>query len=47
VVLSPDGRQRLVASTAGEPSNAAALGQQTAEDLLRQGAAQLIAAARG
>jgi hydroxymethylbilane synthase len=47
VVLSPDGRQRLVASAAGEPSDAAALGQQAAEDLLRQGAAQLIAAARG
>lgn len=46
VVLSPDGRQRLVASGSTEVAAAAALGQEVAESLLGQGAAELIAAAR-
>ena len=45
-VLSHDGAQRLAVSVCGDPANPAALGQQAAEDLLSQGAAALIAAAR-
>lgn len=45
VVLSPDGRQRLVASGAADLPAAVPLGEQVAADLLAQGAAQLIAAA--
>ena len=47
VVLSPDGRQRLVASGSTETAAAAALGEQLAAKLLGQGAGELIAAARG
>jgi hydroxymethylbilane synthase len=47
VVLSPDGRQRLVASGSTETAAAAALGEQLAAKLLEQGAGELIAAARG
>lgn len=46
VVLSPDGRQRLVASGSAEVAEAVALGQQVAAALLAQGAAELIAASR-
>jgi hydroxymethylbilane synthase len=46
VVLSGDGRRRLTASEAGSPDDAISLGRQVAENLLAQGAADLIAAAR-
>ena len=46
VVLSADGRQRLVASEVGSPSEAESLGVQVADALLAQGAAELIAASR-
>ncbi len=46
VVLSADGRQRLVAHADSRPEDAARLGQQVAADLLNQGAAALIAATR-
>jgi hydroxymethylbilane synthase len=46
VVLSADGRERLDASDSSEPNNAAELGQRLAEQLLAQGAGELIAAAR-
>jgi hydroxymethylbilane synthase len=41
-VLTPDGRQKLEADYAAPPSDAFALGQRVAEDLLRQGAAEII-----
>jgi hydroxymethylbilane synthase len=41
------GSRVLRASAQGETASAAALGRQVAEDLLRQGAGDLIAAARG
>jgi hydroxymethylbilane synthase len=44
VVLSPDGTRRLSASGSGDLTTAATLGQQVAEQLLKQGAAALIAA---
>jgi hydroxymethylbilane synthase len=46
VVLSGDGRQRLSVEVSGEPIQAVALGQQAADDLHSQGAAELIHAAR-
>jgi hydroxymethylbilane synthase len=46
VVLSPDGRQRLVASSTTETADAITLGGRVAESLLVQGAANLIAASR-
>jgi hydroxymethylbilane synthase len=46
VVLSPDGRQRLFASSSSDLSEAISLGKQVASELLDQGAADLIAAAR-
>jgi hydroxymethylbilane synthase len=45
VVLSSDGKRRLVASGSSDVASAIAVGQQVAEDLLSQGAAELIAAA--
>ncbi|HMC12370.1 MAG TPA: hydroxymethylbilane synthase [Pirellulaceae bacterium] len=45
VVLSPDGKHRLVASGSAEVSNAIPLGRQVAAELLAQGAADLITAA--
>lgn len=47
VVLHPDGTVRLAADGLAGAVNAAALGQQVADDLLQKGAAELIAAARG
>jgi hydroxymethylbilane synthase len=47
VVLSGDGKRRLFSQIEGEPRGAAALGRQVAEALLSQGAAELIASARG
>jgi hydroxymethylbilane synthase len=46
VVLSPDGRERLVASNSAEPGEAVNLGKLVARELLSQGAADLIAAAK-
>src|SRR5262245_16516467 len=46
VVLSPDGKRRLVASGVTEVANAIILGKQVAEQLLAQGAADLIAVSR-
>lgn len=46
VVLSPDGSKRLSASATGVTTSADVLGRSAAEELLRQGAAELIAAAR-
>lgn len=46
VVLSGDGARRVAAQAASEPDSAAELGRRVADDLLRQGAAELIAAAR-
>ncbi|REJ66881.1 MAG: hydroxymethylbilane synthase [Planctomycetota bacterium] len=45
-VLSRDGSERLAASATGNTADAAAVGRQVAEQLLDQGAAALIAAAR-
>jgi hydroxymethylbilane synthase len=45
-VLSRNGRQRVAASAAGDPLASEAVGRQVAEDLLAQGAAELIATAR-
>jgi hydroxymethylbilane synthase len=45
VVLSPDGRRRIAAAAAMTTSDAVYLGQAIAEELLSQGAAELIAAA--
>jgi len=46
VVLSADGQQRIETSVSGKPMDAEAIGNHAAEDLLSQGAAQLIEAAR-
>lgn len=46
VVLSADGRHRLAAYADSDPADAVQLGQQVAADLLKQGAAELIAASR-
>ncbi|MDH3716508.1 MAG: hydroxymethylbilane synthase [Planctomycetota bacterium] len=46
VVLDPEGRQRLTVTVDGPPAECTALGQQAAEQLLSQGAADLIDAAR-
>lgn len=46
VVLSADGKRRLIASEAASPEDAVALGRHVAEKLLAQGAADLIAASR-
>lgn len=46
VVLSADGRQRVTAEAAGEMAAAVELGRTAAEDLLGQGAAELIQGAR-
>lgn len=46
VVLSLDGRTKLVASGRDSPNQAEALGQRVAAELDRQGAAKLIAASR-
>jgi hydroxymethylbilane synthase len=45
VVLSPDGRRKVAAAAAMTVSDAVYLGQAVAEELLAQGAAELIAAA--
>lgn len=45
-VLSVDGRQRIAVEAAGSPSEAAQLGRRAAEELLSQGAAELIQSAR-
>jgi hydroxymethylbilane synthase len=45
-VLSADGRQRLYASASGAAATASELGREVAEQLLAQGAADLIAASR-
>lgn len=47
VVLSADGRQRLERSADDEPTRAASLGQQLADQLLDDGALQLIEQHRG
>ncbi len=47
VVLHPEGTARLAAAGTAAAPNAAALGQQVADELLSKGAAELIAAARG
>jgi hydroxymethylbilane synthase len=46
-VLSPDGRKRLSAAAATQSNEAVYLGHIVAEELLAQGAAELIAAAHG
>lgn len=46
-VLSLDGQQVISAATNGRATNATAIGQQLAQDMLAQGAAALIATARG
>jgi hydroxymethylbilane synthase len=46
VVLSPDGRQRLTAGGDAAPEDAVAVGRRAAEDLIGQGAAELIASSR-
>src|SRR5205823_512200 len=46
VVLSPDGKRRLIASGSSDIADAITLGRQVAERLLAQGAADLIAGAR-
>ncbi|MGN6547578.1 MAG: hydroxymethylbilane synthase [Aureliella sp.] len=45
-VLSLDGRRVISGATSGEVSTAAAIGEQLAAEMLSQGAAELIAAAR-
>jgi hydroxymethylbilane synthase len=47
VVLSVDGKQRLIASGSTSLDQAALLGQQVAQWLIDDGAAGLIAASRG
>jgi hydroxymethylbilane synthase len=42
VVLSRDGRQRLYSEHSGQLTQAIAIGEMVADDLLRQGAAPLI-----
>jgi hypothetical protein len=44
-VLSSDGQRRLAASGSSDMAGAVVVGGQVAEDLLSQGAAELIAAA--
>jgi hydroxymethylbilane synthase len=46
VVLSADGTQRLAAGGSGSAENPEILGRRVADDLLNQGAAELIASAR-
>ena len=46
VVLSGDGRQRITAAAAGRIEDAVAIGQQAADLLLAQGAAEMIAESR-
>jgi hydroxymethylbilane synthase len=46
VVLSGDGKRRLFAERRGAPHDASRIGRQLAEDLLLQGAGELIASAR-
>jgi hydroxymethylbilane synthase len=45
-VLSRDGQRRVDATASADPSHCEQLGQQVAEDLLAQGAAELIAGSR-
>lgn len=45
-VLSGDGKTRVDTTVEGDPTQAASLGKQAAEQLLEQGAAELIAGAR-
>ncbi len=47
VVLVPDGSQRLTACASGPPSDAIELGHHVADDLLAQGAQELLQVARG
>jgi hydroxymethylbilane synthase len=47
VVLSNDGRRRVVSTAASDPADAVGLGQSVAADLLSQGAGELIQSARG
>jgi hydroxymethylbilane synthase len=46
VVLAGDGSRRITAAGRATPADAASLGQRVAQDLLEQGAAELIAASR-
>jgi hydroxymethylbilane synthase len=46
VVLSHDGQQKLTAETSGSLDNAESLGQSVADDLIGQGATELIQSAR-
>lgn len=46
VVLSPDGKNRVFASSRAAPAEAEALGQRVADELLAQGAGELIAGSR-
>lgn len=46
VVLSPDGRRRLAGGAEGEAVDALGLGHRVAQELLAQGGAELLAAAR-
>jgi hydroxymethylbilane synthase len=46
VVLSGDGQRRISADAAGRPEDAIHIGEQVAEELLVQGAAELIASSR-
>lgn len=45
VVLSPDGKKRIVSSSWGDPKHPAALGVEVAHGLIAQGAMELIAGA--
>ncbi|HUE72509.1 MAG TPA: hydroxymethylbilane synthase [Pirellulaceae bacterium] len=47
VVLSGDGKRRISADGAGQPEDAVRVGEQVAEELLVQGAGELIASSRG
>lgn len=47
VVLSGDGQKRISGDGAGRPEDAARIGRQVADELLAQGAAELIASSRG
>lgn len=46
VVLSGDGQHKISAAAAGRPDDAVSIGQQVADELLVQGASELIAASR-
>ncbi|MCH8923552.1 MAG: hydroxymethylbilane synthase, partial [Planctomycetes bacterium] len=46
VVLSVDGRERIDFSLSGNPGDPARLGEEVAEELLAEGAGELIEAAR-